>query len=168
VLDATLAADYTLLSLSPVTEVDAWGERLLRCLQSQGGLHNVVSVAHHPTGDKIQQTIQKSLLSFVQYFVPTQSRVFDLSSESDARNAARALCEGVPRMGLAGASWREGRGWIVAEAVDWNDGGELRVTGVARGTSLSANRLVHIPALGDFQISKVNHFFSFGLKPPLT
>ncbi|KAG9126309.1 hypothetical protein FRC07_003964 [Ceratobasidium sp. 392] len=71
-LDAALAADYTLLALSPVTEVDSWGERLLRCLQSQGGLHNVVSVVQHPAGEKPQPGVQKSLLSFVQYFVPTQ------------------------------------------------------------------------------------------------
>ena len=31
----------------------------------------------------------------------------------------------------------------------------LKVTGVVRGAGLSANRLVHIPNYGDFQISKV-------------
>ncbi|KDN40676.1 hypothetical protein RSAG8_08005, partial [Rhizoctonia solani AG-8 WAC10335] len=154
-LDATHAADYTILALSPVTEVDPWGERLLRVLQSQGGLHNVVSVVSHPDGSKTQPTVQKSLLSFVQYFVPTQNRVFDLAIESDARNAARALCEGVPRTGPASASWRDGRAWMVAENVDWEESGELRITGVVRGTALSANRLVHIPSLGDFQISKI-------------
>ncbi|QRW00782.1 40S ribosome biogenesis protein Tsr1 and BMS1 C-terminal [Ceratobasidium sp. AG-Ba] len=154
-LDASLAADYTLLALSPVTEVDAWGERLLRCLQSQGGLHNVVSVVQHPANDKPQPGVQKSLLSFVQYFVPTQSRVYDLSTEADARNAARALCEGVPRIGTVGSNWRDGRGWLVAEGVDWDESGELRVTGVVRGSSLSANRLVHISSLGDFQVSKI-------------
>ncbi|CAE7217809.1 unnamed protein product [Rhizoctonia solani] len=155
-LDATHAADYTILSLSPVTEVDSWGERLLRVLQSQGGLHNVVSVVSHLDGSKTQPTVQKSLLSFVQYFVPTQNRVFDLAAESDARNAARALCEGVPRTGPASASWRDGRAWMVAEDVDWEESGELRITCVVRGTALSANRLVHIPSLGDFQISKVH------------
>ncbi|KAH7340160.1 ribosome biogenesis protein tsr1 [Rhizoctonia solani] len=154
-LDATHAADYTILALSPITEVDTWGERLLRILQSQGGLHNVVSVISHPDGSKTQSATQKSLLSFVQYFVPTQNKVFDLTTESDARNAARAMCEGVPRTGPASASWRDGRAWMVAEDVDWEEGGELKITGVVRGTALSANRLVHIPSLGDFQISKV-------------
>ncbi|KEP50919.1 ribosome biogenesis TSR1-like protein [Rhizoctonia solani 123E] len=154
-LDATHAADYTILALSPITEVDQWGERLLRILQSQGGLHNVVSVVSHPDGSKAQPTVQKSLLSFVQYFIPTQNRVFDLMTESDAKNAARALCEGVPRTGPASASWREGRAWMVAENVDWEESGELKITGVVRGTALSANRLVHIPSLGDFQISKI-------------
>ncbi|CCO30377.1 Ribosome biogenesis protein tsr1 homolog [Rhizoctonia solani AG-1 IB] len=138
-LDATHAADYTVLSLSPVTEVDNWGERLLRVLQSQGGLHNVVSTVSHPDGSRTQPTVQKSLLSFVQYFVPTQNKVFDLAAESDARNAARALCEGVPRTGPASASWRDGRSWVVAENVDWEENGELKITGVIR----------------DFQISKI-------------
>ncbi|CAE6385373.1 unnamed protein product [Rhizoctonia solani] len=154
-LDATHAADYTILSLSPVTEVDSWGEQLLRVLQSQGGLHNVVSVVAHPDGSKTQPTVQKSLLSFVQYFIPTQNKVFDLIVESDARNAARALCEGVPRTGPASTSWRDGRAWMVAENVHWEETGELKITGVVRGTALSANRLVHIPSLGDFQISKI-------------
>ncbi|CAE6434306.1 unnamed protein product [Rhizoctonia solani] len=154
-LDATHAADYTVLSLSPVTEVDTWGERLLRVLQSQGGLHNVVSTVSHSDGSRTQPAVQKSLLSFVQYFVPTQNRVFDLTTESDARNAARALCEGVPRTGPASASWRDGRSWMVAEDVDWEENGELKVTGIIRGSAFTANRLVHIPALGDFQISKI-------------
>ncbi|QRW26880.1 40S ribosome biogenesis protein Tsr1 and BMS1 C-terminal [Rhizoctonia solani] len=136
-------------------QVDTWGERLLRVLQSQGGLHNVVSTVSHSDGSRTQPAIQKSLLSFVQYFVPTQNRVFDLTTESDARNAARALCEGVPRTGPASASWRDGRSWIAAENVDWEENGELRITGVVRGSALTANRLVHIPSLGDFQISKV-------------
>ena len=33
--------------------------------------------------------------------------------------------------------------------------GMLSVTGIIRGAPLSANRLVHIPNYGDFQIEKV-------------
>jgi len=33
--------------------------------------------------------------------------------------------------------------------------GTLRVTGVVRGAPMSANRLVHIPNYGDYQVEKV-------------
>ena len=95
--------------------------------------------------------VLKSLLSFIQYFVPTQARVFDLHSSSDSLNAVRALCEGKP----SEVKWREGRPWVLADKVEWQDG-ILGITGVVRGAPLSANRLVHLPNYGDYQISKVS------------
>jgi pre-rRNA-processing protein TSR1 len=96
----------------------------------------------------------KSLLSFVQYFIPSQTRVFDLHVSSDRLNALRSLAEGKP----GGVRWREGRAWVLGESIEWDDE-NLKVTGVVRGASLSANRLVHLPNYGDFQISKVRFFF---------
>ncbi|EGO00340.1 hypothetical protein SERLA73DRAFT_168120 [Serpula lacrymans var. lacrymans S7.3] len=150
-LDACKAADYVVLALSSTVEVDNWGDVLLRTLQAQG-LPDVVTVmASNPSLDVKSRTgIQKSLLSFIQYFVPSQNRIFDLHASSDRLNALRALSEGRP----GEVRWREGRSWILGENVDWRDG-NLLVTGVVRGSSLSANRLVHIPDFGDFQISKI-------------
>lgn len=71
---------------------------------------------------------------------------------SDRLNALRALSEGRPD----DVRWREGRSWVLGEKSEW-DNGVLKVTGVVRGTSLSANRLVHLPNFGDFQIGKVSH-----------
>lgn len=64
-----------------------------------------------------------------------------------------------------------GRPWVLAEEVSWamntnsdvpiipSDGGQklgcLHVTGVIRGAPLSANRLVHLPGHGDFQVERV-------------
>jgi pre-rRNA-processing protein TSR1 len=111
------------------------------------------------------------LLSFIKYFVPSQSKVLDLELSSDSINAARAVCEGRP----SAVKWKDGRSWMVGEDVQWeeniiNEGsdrmGTLMVTGTVRGAPLSANRLVHIPNFGDFQISKASirakfaHFLS--------
>ncbi|KAI0929943.1 hypothetical protein AcV5_006777 [Taiwanofungus camphoratus] len=150
-LDACKAADYVVFALSPNVEVDTWGDTLLRTLQAQGlpGVVTVVS-SSAPLDPKEKSGILKSLLSFIQYFVPSQSRVFDLQSNSDALNTARALCEGKP----GGVKWREGRPWLLGEKIEWQDG-ILSVTGVVRGSPLSANRLVHLPNYGDFQVSKV-------------
>lgn len=140
-----------MFGLSPTVEVDAWGDTLLRSLQAQG-LPEVVSVVSFDASidAKSRPGITKSLLSFMQYFVPSQTRVFDLSSSSDRLNALRALSEGRP----GEPRWRDGRTWVLGEAAEWEDG-VLKVTGIIRGAVLSANRLVHLPNFGDYQISKV-------------
>jgi pre-rRNA-processing protein TSR1 len=150
-LDTAKCADYVVFVLSPTVEVSPWGDTLLRALQAQG-MPEVVAACDPsgPTDAKTRQGILKSLLSFVRYFVPEHARVLDLAAGSDRLVAARALCEGKPTE----VKWREGRPWVLAESASWEDG-ELRMTGVVRGAMLSANRLVHLPDLGDFQISKV-------------
>lgn len=156
-LDACKVADYVVFVLSSSVEVEEWGDGLLRILQAQG-LPDVVTVVSSDSSldHKARPGILKSLLSFIQYFVPTQTKIFDLHAGSDRLNAVRALSEGKP--GEVG--WREGRGWILGEKVEWVDG-VLNVTGIVRGAQLSANRLVHIPNHGDFQISKVNSIQNF-------
>ncbi|KAG5352583.1 hypothetical protein C0989_001617 [Termitomyces sp. Mn162] len=150
-LDACKVADYIVFALSTSVEVDAWGDTLLRTLQAQGLPDVVTLAASDPTIDlKSRSGILKSLLSFVQYFVPSQTRVFDMHASSDRLNALRALSEGKP----ADVRWREGRSWVLSETTEWEDG-QLKVTGVVRGSSLCANRLVHLPNFGDFQIAKI-------------
>ena len=100
---------------------------------------------------KAKPGIMKSLLSFIQYFVPTQQRVFDLQTSSDVLNTVRAVSEGRPEI----SKWREGRMQLLGEHVEYVDG-LLAVTGVVRGAPLSANRLIHLPTYGDFQVSKVS------------
>ncbi|KAI0084896.1 ribosome biogenesis protein tsr1 [Irpex rosettiformis] len=150
-LDACKVADYVVFALSSEVEVDNWGDTLLRALQAQG-LPQVLTVVASPSSmdPKAKSGITKSLLSFIQYFVPSQSRVYDLHTSSEKLNALRGLCEGKPEE----AKWREGRSYILAENVEWSNG-TLAVTGVVRGGALSANRLIHVPNYGDYQIAKI-------------
>lgn len=150
-LDACKVADYAVFALSSEEEVDTWGDTLLRTLQAQG-LPEVVTVVASPSpiDAKAKPGILKSLLSFMQYFVPNQTKIYDLHTPADKLNALRAICEGKPE----DVKWRESRAYVLAENVEWSDG-TLAVTGVVRGSSLSANRLVHLPNFGDYQISKV-------------
>ncbi|KAF9444780.1 ribosome biogenesis protein tsr1 [Macrolepiota fuliginosa MF-IS2] len=150
-LDACKVADYVIFALSPTVEVNTWGDTLLRSLQAQG-LPEVVSVVTPDASidPKSRSGILKSLLSFMQYFVPSQTRVYDLHAGSDKINVLRALSEGKP----GDPRWRDGRTWVLGEAVEWEDG-TLKVTGIVRGAALSANRLVHLPNFGDYQISKI-------------
>jgi len=85
--------------------------------------------------------------------------VFDLESSSntsDTVNLVRSLCEGKP----ADIRWRESRPYMLVEESQWianpeSTGGSLRITGTLRGAPLSANRLVHLPELGDFKLSRI-------------
>ncbi|KAH9058794.1 ribosome biogenesis protein tsr1 [Lactarius vividus] len=150
-LDACKVADYVVFVLSPSVEVGTWGETVLRTLQTQGlpDVVPVVAPGHH-TDPKARLGVLKSLLSFMQYFFPEQSRVFDLNTLSDQVNTVRILSEGKPR----DVRWRQGRSWLLGESVDWADG-NLAVTGVVRGAQFSPNRLVHLPNFGDFQVLKI-------------
>lgn len=164
-LDACKVADYVVFTLSAVEEVGEWGDLLLRCLQAQGlpEVVTIVTPSHSEDASRIKASsdrktrgpILKSLLSFIRYFVPTQSRVYDLEEphSTDAISALRSLCEGKP----SEVQWRQGRSWILAEDLQWDgsDNGTLKVSGVVRGMPLSVNRLLHIPNYGDFQQSKV-------------
>ena len=50
---------------------------------------------------------------------------------------------------------RDRRGYVLCESHQWTDGDKLSVTGYIRGAAISADRLVHVPGLGDFQIEKI-------------
>ncbi|KAF5326304.1 hypothetical protein D9611_000357 [Ephemerocybe angulata] len=158
-LDACKVADYVVFAISSTVEVDDWADTLLRSLQSQGLPEVVTVVSPDSELDPKQRTgVLKSLLSFVQYFVPSQSRVYDLHVPSDQLNALRAVSEGKP----SDVRWRDGRSWVLSEKTEWEEG-ILKVTGVLRGASFSANRLMHVPNFGDFQVSKI---FSAPLPKP--
>ena len=165
-------ADYVVFVLSDTCEVDEWGDLALRCLQAQG-LPEVVTVVapsrslsepelqnRQQQDSRARSAVLKSLLSFIRYFVPSQSRVYDLGTagSSDATSALRALCEGKP----SDVHWRQGRSWMLGENVEWEavEGGTLKVTGVIRGMPLSTNRLIHVPNHGDFQLSTVRVYSS--------
>ena len=61
-------------------------------------LPEVVTVvsSDEPMEPKEKPGVMKSLLSFIQYFVPSQARVFDMHHGADTLNTVRALCEGQP------------------------------------------------------------------------
>lgn len=111
-----------------------------------------------------RSSVQKSLLSFTRYFFPNAHKVYSNDNANDAALLARAICEVQP----ANIEHSEGRSWLVGEGRDcvgWEpsgsnpksgDVGTLYVTGTVRGGKMSADRLVHIPGYGDFQVESVS------------
>ena len=80
---------------------------------------------------------------------------------------ARAICEGAPK-----TARDDGRAYLIAEGseavafnptgtdAEGNQIGQLAVTGTVRGGAVSADRLVHIPGKGDFQVERVRQHAS--------
>lgn len=63
----------------------------------------------------------------------------------------------------SGAAWTS-----TGVSEDGTEKGRLEVTGTIRGGCLSANRLVHIPGAGDYQVESVSAVTFTGLRVPLT
>lgn len=103
----------------------------------------------------VHATVKKSLLSFTNHFFPSVSRIYSLDSSSDASNLIRSLTEGLPK----GPTWREERARLLVEESTWEDQsgdtGTLKLTGCVRGANLSADKLIHLPNVGDFQIIRI-------------
>lgn len=156
-LDACKIADYVLLLLSPDVQVGEMGETMFRALQAQGLPRVVTCVVGQPQPGSLPKQTRSSLLSYTRYFVPSVSKIYDLSVHSESVNALRGLCEGVPTSTKVGA----GRAVVLGEQISgWTPGddealGTLKITGTIRGSFLDPNRLVHIPGWGDYQVDRI-------------
>ncbi|RPA94819.1 DUF663-domain-containing protein [Choiromyces venosus 120613-1] len=153
VLDACKVADFVVLLLSAKQEVDEHGELFLRGIEAQG-ISNTIPVAQYletiePA--KRRPDVKKSLLSYISHFFPTLNKIYALESEQESSNIIRTLCTSTPK----GIHWRDARSYLLADDVRWSEEEGLVIGGVVRGKGLKADRLVHIPGYGDFQIEKI-------------
>lgn len=157
ILDTCLPADYILLLLSATVEVPESSLNVLRSILSQGTPSVIPIVAnvtaqHNP---KTRTEVKKSLLTYVRQFIPTVDRVFAADDRGEASTVMRMLCTGVP----TGIRWREQRSYILPEGWRWDENeGVVVLYGTIRGKPLQADRLVHLPAYGDYQIDKVSGY----------
>jgi pre-rRNA-processing protein TSR1 len=112
-----------------------------------------------PIKPDTKQLIHKSLLSFTRYFFPAVEKIHSSDTPNEAALLARALCEAAP----GGTRNDDGRAYM-PESVQWIstgagqdeiEKGTLQVTATVRGGCLSADRLVHIPGGGDYQLESV-------------
>lgn len=164
-MDTCKCADFVILLLSADTSIEpgSWGELCLRTLQAQGMPQTlaVVPTLNIPADSKKrkneEQSVRKSLLSFVQYFFPDSNRVYVMDDAANRSVLVRTLLTTAPKR----VAWRDFRAWCVTEQASYvpnddNDAvGTLKVQGWIRGAPLSANRLVHIPDFGDFAVDRI-------------
>jgi len=154
ILDYLKVCDSTLMLISANTEdeiIDKWGAKVLGMASAQGiptpmlalmDLESIAPKKRAQTKVNIQKKIDKLL---------PNEKAMTLDSNSDGLNMFRRI-GGQKRNVLLN---KANRPHMLGEQVEFADG-TLKVTGFLRGTALSANGLVHIPGLGDFQISQID------------
>ncbi|KAJ1949833.1 ribosome biogenesis protein tsr1 [Linderina macrospora] len=160
ILDVCKVADYMITVVSADVEVDAFGEQCLAAIQNQGhpSVFPVVQYLERVAA-KRRNEVKKSLQSFMSHFFPEADKMYSTESDTEALAILRILTSQVPRR----IKWREIRPYMLADNVEFepspedSETGRLAVTGYLRGANLSANRLVHIPNFGDFQIDQIYH-----------
>ncbi|KAJ1991558.1 ribosome biogenesis protein tsr1 [Dimargaris cristalligena] len=158
ILDATKVADYVIFALSAEVEVDAFGEACLTAIQAQGCSTTLATVHHlERIATKSKNDVKKSLLSFMHHFFPETNKVHALETPAETLHLVRNLTDQVPKT----VYWREWRPYLIPDKVAFSPGstaeenGTLELTGFLRGASLSANRLIHLPGHGDYQIREI-------------
>ncbi|KAK6463425.1 hypothetical protein DFJ63DRAFT_318522 [Scheffersomyces coipomensis] len=158
ILDAAKVSDFVLFGISATKEVETeYGEQLLRSLTAQG-IASVIGVlpnliTAYPKRN-LQLDIRQSLQSFFTHFFPNDEKLFALESESENLNCLRTLCQKFPKS----ITWRDTRGWLIADsAIHSQENGtdQIIIEGIVRGAGFNANRLIHIPGQGDFQINRI-------------
>jgi len=155
VLDMAKVCDSLVFLVCPHTGMDSWGETLLSALLSQGLSADptfiVGSLDEIPT--KKHMEVKKLLAKSLESKFPVD-KVWSVETETEAVNLIRAVgCQKRREV-----KHRDRRAYMLAEQTNWseNDGTvNFSLTGYVRGSTLNADRLVHIPGWGDFQIEKI-------------
>ncbi|KAL3449709.1 hypothetical protein BJX65DRAFT_271689 [Aspergillus insuetus] len=157
-LDACRMADFVIVAVSAEVEVEEQGELLLRSIEGQG-ISNVIGMVQGldtVNPPKKRPQVASSLKSFLNHFFPSVDKVLSVDSRQECSNAIRSLCTATPK----GIRWRDERSWMLIEDIKWPESmssevDDVVLTGVVRGRGLKADRLVHIPGWGDFQIDAI-------------
>lgn len=138
---------------------DRWGKRFVNMAVAQGVPTPTITVMDLQSlapnrRVKAKATIQK----YIEKSFP-ECKVSCLESETDGLNMFRRIGGQKQRILYN----KDKRPHMYAEQLHFEpnndasggDFGTLKVTGFLRGAPLNVNRLVHIPGLGDFQMSKI-------------
>jgi pre-rRNA-processing protein TSR1 len=104
------------------------------------------------THPKTRAEVKKSLLTYIQQYIPTTERVFAADDRGEAAVVMRTVCTGIPH----GIRWREQRSYVLPEGWRWDDEeGKVVFWGTVRGKALQVDRLLDLGIWGQFQIDKV-------------
>ncbi|CDR99409.1 hypothetical protein [Sporisorium scitamineum] len=128
---------------------------------------------------KAANEVRKSLLSFAKYFSPDVEKVHALDDRAERGALLRILATATPKR----VAWRDFRAWMVSESAEWEptsdsnleskgngeanglsglngqnaQRGTLKVQGWIRGAPMSADRLIHLPDFGDFEVDRITY-----------
>ncbi|XP_012945845.1 pre-rRNA-processing protein TSR1 homolog [Aplysia californica] len=165
-LDAARTADVVLFLMSGDRGLDNYGNHCLTCVVAQGvpahlfacqGLSNLSKKKLSNAKKMVEKEIEKR-------FPGEKCRSID--TWQDAQNLWRQMTN----LPLKPVHFRDSRPYLLAEKIEFLenlpnetgasevdvDKGTLKVTGFLRGQDLNVNQLVHIPGVGDFQMSQID------------
>ncbi|CAL7942706.1 unnamed protein product [Xylocopa violacea] len=154
-----VASAVNQLDNSPKNEViDDWGKEIILPCIAQGLTTSVVTLTNlESIPIKKRQDFKSHVQSEISKWLPDQ-KIFQLDSPTDAFNVLRRIGSQKQR----NVSYRDKRAHLLAEEVKFKcnenstELGTLMVSGYLRSVSLSVNSLIHIPGLGDFQMSQID------------
>lgn len=161
-LDLLKVCDTTVFLVSAIVQDDEiygkWGRKFINMAVAQGvptpiiSLMDLESIAPSRRG-KVKNSVQK----YVQKSFPIE-KIISLDTKSDGFNLFRRIGDQKKKV----LHNKDNRPHLFAENAEYDENssdpcsGTLKITGYLRGVGLDANSLVHIPNLGDFQMSQID------------
>lgn len=156
-LDALKVADSVLFLVSALdSPIDEWGEKILAAAIGQGMPSPIVAAMDIESLNPKKRTQEKqNIQKLISKWLP-EEKIYQFDKNSDALNLFRRIGS----MKRKYLHHREKRPYMLAEHYEYTanedgDTGTLKVTGYLRGVPLSVNGIVHIPSLGDYQMSHI-------------
>nr|XP_016934319.1 pre-rRNA-processing protein TSR1 homolog [Drosophila suzukii] len=161
-LDYLKVCDTTLLLTSAAfgdDEIfDRWGQRIFNMMSAQGIPTPVVALMDlESINPKRRPAAKQAAQKIISRLLP-EEKIMQLDTASEGLNVMRRIGGQKKRILHNVAN----RPHLFGDVVEFkpssdpsDDLGTLEVTGFLRGQSLNVNGLVHIPGLGDFQLSQV-------------
>ena len=153
-LDLAKVCDSVLFLFSVGEPISEWAEEVISVLMAQGlptPLHAVIGLQGIPQKDRGQT--RSAVSSVVSHLLPIDSKLFNLDTETEAGSILRAVSEQKRR----GLGYRDNRPYLYSEETQYDASTlTLSVSGYLRGKPLSPNQLVHVPGIGEFQVSLID------------
>lgn len=161
VLDYLKVCDTTLILTSAAMgedEVfDKWGHKMFNMISAQGIPTPIVTLMDlESIAPKRKQQVKAATQKFITKILPDE-KIMQFDTNMDGLNVIRRI-GGQKKNVLHN---KKNRPHLFGEKVNYvpdstGEMGTLQVTGFLRGTPLDVNGLVHIPGLGDFQMSQID------------
>ncbi|KAI6657534.1 pre-rRNA-processing protein TSR1-like [Oopsacas minuta] len=152
-LDLAKVCDSILFLFSVEDSISEWAEEVISVLMAQGlptPLHAVTGLQSVPSKDRAQT--RSAVSSVVTHLLPIDSKLFSLDTETEAFNLLRSVSEQKRRS----LGYRDNHPYILCEESVYDSNSlTLSLSGYLRGKPLSPNQIVHLPGIGDFQISLI-------------